>query len=340
MSKLFDVLKKDTLIEISNLYEAQPHVVEDLPAEPESPKRTASPNGPSEFKTSVVEDLPVWPEQPKRAASESQPNGHRAAAVEDVPALPEEPKRTVSERQPNDLSRVAHLRISALAPIFPFDTGHHAAADQYRIIRTKLLHHPKRPRVMVVSSASSGDGKTITSINVAASLALKPDARVLLVDGDLRRPCIAENLGIPSAPGLAQVLDGSIGFESAVLRVEQIPNLFVLPAGGARPNTAELLECRNWHSFVQQIREQFSYVVFDAPPIATIADYELLQLASDAVVMVARPDHTARAACLKALETVPRQKLLGVILNAVEDWWLWKSPAYGYSPKHSPKSPD
>lgn len=313
MSKLFDVIKKDTLIDISDLYEAQPDVVEDLPAEPEPAKRTASPSRSSEFKTAVVEDLPVRPEQPKRA---------------------------VSENQPSDLSRVAHLRISAIAPIFPFDTGHHAAADQYRIIRTKLLHHPKRPRVMVVSSASSGDGKTITSINVAASLALKPDARVLLVDGDLRRPCIAENLGIPSAPGLAQVLDGSIGFESAVLRVEQIPNLFVLPAGGARPNTAELLECRSWHLFVQQIREQFSYVVFDAPPIATIADYELLQLASDAIVMVARPDHTARAACLKALETVPRQKLLGVILNAVEDWWLWKSPAYGYSPKHSPKSLD
>lgn len=286
MSKIFNAIKEDSLIDISDIYEAQMDVQEGIQAQPEQNKRTAS------------------------------------------------------QSLPSDLGQIAHLRISALAPIFPFDTGHHAAADQYRIIRTKLLHHPKKPRVIVVSSASSGDGKTVTSINVAASLALKPDARVLLVDGDLRRPSIADNLGIPREPGLAQVLDGSSSFESAVMRVEQIPNLFLLPAGGARHDTAELLEGRNWHLFVRQIREQFTNVVFDAPPIATVADYELLQLASDAVVMVARPDHTERAGCLKALETVPHEKLLGVILNAVEDWWLWKSPGYGYSLNHPPKASD
>jgi capsular exopolysaccharide synthesis family protein len=286
MSKIFNVIKKDTLIDIGDVYEMQ------------------------------------------------------ADVVGDIQTLAEQPKSTVSLSRPNAFGRIAHLRVSALSPIFPFDTGHHAAADQYRIIRTKLLHHPRKPHVIVVSSASSGDGKTITSINVAASLALKPDARVLLVDGDLRRPCIADSLGIPREPGLAQVLDGSSSFESAVMRVEQIPNLFLLPAGGAPPDTAELLEGRNWHLFLRQIREQFSNVVFDAPPVATVADYELLQLACDAVVMVARPDHTDRTACMKALQTVPREKLLGIVLNAVENWWLWKSPGYAYSPKASPKSSD
>ncbi len=288
MSRIFDVVKKDTLIDFSEV----------------------------EVYESKVE------------------------VSEDIQRPPEQPRSLVSQSRFGDATRLAHLRVSALAPIFPFDTRHYAAADQYRIIRTKLLHHPRKPRLVVVSSASSGDGKTITSINVAASLALKPDAHVLLVDGDFRRPSIAGKLGIPDEPGLAQLLDGSVSFESAVVRVEQIPNLFVLPAGGLRGDTAELLECRNWHAFIEQIRDRFSNVVFDAPPIATVADYELLQLASDGVVVVARPDHTDRAACMKALETVPREKLLGIVLNAVQDWWLWKSPVYGYTQKHSPKSTD
>ena len=96
--------------------------------------------------------------------------------------------------------RHAALRISALAPMFPLDEAHPSASEQYRIIRTKIMQHLAEPRVIVVSSPASGDGKTITSINIAACLALKPDTSVLLVDGDLRRPMISNLLGLPEAP--------------------------------------------------------------------------------------------------------------------------------------------
>jgi capsular exopolysaccharide synthesis family protein len=231
------------------------------------------------------------------------------------------------------------LRVSALSPVFPFEEGHLIAADQYRIIRTKILHSSVKSQLILVSSPSSGDGKTITAINLAASFALKEDARVLLVDADFRRPRISEVLGIGGGKRLEHVLDGLVELPSAVVRAEEIPNLFVLCAGNGTENASELLDSEKWHAVIKQIRSHFTNVVFDAPPIATLADYELLQLACDGVVVVVRPDHTERAGCLKALQTIPGNKLLGVVLNAVEDWWLWKPPNYGHYPKPFPEQP-
>lgn len=222
------------------------------------------------------------------------------------------------------------LRISSLAPIFPFEENQFLAAEQYRIIRTKILHHARKPKLLAISSATSGDGKTVSSINIAASFALKQDRPVLLVDADLRRPRIANLLGIPLTPGLSEVLAGRITFEQALIRTEQFPNLWVLPAGNDPGNPAELLDSPRWRLLVDRLRAQFDQVIFDATPVATVADYELLQLVCDGVIVVARPDHTRRQQCLDILKTIPKDKLIGIVLNCVEEWWLWKAPVYGY----------
>jgi protein-tyrosine kinase len=259
----------------------------------------------------------------KSADTDEQPRDAFAAAVSCIP------ESVLSKR----------LRVSALSPVFPFDHGHQIAADQYRIIRTKILHSSVKPQLIVVSSPSSGDGKTITAINLAAAFALKDDGCVLLVDGDFRRPRISEVLGLGRGKGLEHVLDGSAELESALVRADEIPNLFLLCAGRGVENGSELLDSDRWRDIVKQMRARFTNVIFDAPPITALADYELLQLVSDGVVVVVRPDHTERAGLLKALQTTPQQKLLGVVLNAAEDWWLWKPPDYGYYPKPFPERP-
>jgi capsular exopolysaccharide synthesis family protein len=247
--------------------------------------------------------------------------------------VPQPPCSSRAATSSSNLGRVVRLRVSALSPVFPFDNGHPAAAEQYRIIRTKILHSSKRPHLIVVSSPSSGDGKTITSINIAGSLALKEDARVLLVDGDLRQRRVSDELGILRGPGLAEVLSGAADLNSAMVRAEQFPNLFILTAGYVQESAPELLDSQAWRLLLEEVRTRFENVIFDAPPVGTVADYDLLQLACDGIIIVARPDHSDRAACMKALEIVPREKLLGVVLNCVEDWWLWKTPAYGYYAK-------
>ncbi|MGH9582595.1 MAG: CpsD/CapB family tyrosine-protein kinase [Bryobacteraceae bacterium] len=226
--------------------------------------------------------------------------------------------------------RIERVRVSASAPLFPFEHENHAAAEQYRLIRTKILHSPKKPRLLLVSSACSGDGKTVTSINIAASLALNRQSSVLLADADLRRPRISSELGIPAAPGLSEVISGYATLDDALVRAEQFPNLYILPAGNVVENPAELFDSDGWRRMAEQMRSRFDTVVLDAIPAATVADYDLLQIVCDAIVLVVRPDRTDRNAFTKLLETVPKDKLLGVVLNGVEDWLLWKTPAYGY----------
>jgi capsular exopolysaccharide synthesis family protein len=231
-------------------------------------------------------------------------------------------------------TRSVRLRASILSPILPFDEGHQHAAEQYRLIRTKILHDSKKPRVIVVSSATSGDGKTVTAINIAASMALKSDSEILLIDADLRFPTIADELDIPTTPGLSDILSGQVDFDSALVRCEQFPQLFVLAAGTPAPNPSELLDSVSWRNLVDQVRARFTTVILDAPPIATVTDHELLQLTADGVILVVRPDHSNRAAVLKALDTIPNAKMLGVVLNCVDDWWLWKAPDSGYYRNH------
>ncbi len=252
----------------------------------------------------------------------SELNSHEPATVK--------VERPAERRVSAAPARVASLRVSALEPVFPFDKSHQAAAEEYRIIRTKILHHAAKPRLIVVSSPSSGDGKTVTSVNIAASLALKDEAKVLLLDADLRRPRIADVLGISKGSGLAEVLQGGATLDDVLIRAEQLPNLSILPAGQATGNPAELFDSRHWRALVEQIRARFGHVILDTTPLGAVADYELVQSTSDGVIVVIRPDHTPRKECHRALGIVPTEKLLGVVLNCVEEWWLWKRHSYGY----------
>jgi capsular exopolysaccharide synthesis family protein len=283
MSKIFEVLSKDNLLDITDISD---HAVP-----------IAAPNAPSAAVTA--------PEPPVAA---------------DVP---------IAHFPPRDSERRVSLRISALAPLFPFsEKVNHAAAEQYRIVRTKILHHPKRPRVVTISSACAGDGKTITAINIAASLSLKANTSVLLVDTDLRRPKVAELLGIPSRPGVTEVLAAHACLADALVRCEEFPNLFILPAGERIQSATELLDSDPWHKLVAELRSRFSNVILDATPAGVVADYDLLQQASDGVILVIRPDHTDRKACLDALQLVPKEKLLGVVINCAEQWPFSSAPGY------------
>jgi len=218
--------------------------------------------------------------------------------------------------------RVVTLNLAA-GPLFPFDGTDSRRAEQYRMLRTNILLHPARPKMIAVSSASPGDGKTVTSINLAGTMALKTDTKVLLVDADLRQCRVATSLGIPAAPGLTEVLRGKCSLDEAIVSIEEIPGLHVLPCGDVGGNPVELLDSVDWKRVTASLRASFSYVVLDTTPVAAVADFQLVQQACDAVLLVLRPDHTKRPLFLKALETVPKEKLLGTLLNAVPDWFLW-----------------
>jgi capsular exopolysaccharide synthesis family protein len=219
-----------------------------------------------------------------------------------------------------DPIRTVRLDFDAIAPLFPFRGGEFGASEQYRIARTKLLHHPLQPKMILVSSPCQGDGKTLTAINMAGALSLKPDVNVILIDADLRRASVASSLKIPEEPGLADVLSGRCELEQAIVRVEQFPNLYLLPAGNVNRNPAELWDSAKWQQIATKLRMTFRFCIMDGVPIAAVADYDLVQSVAEGVLMVIRPDHTNRTLCMRALEIIPKEKQLGVILNCVENW--------------------
>jgi len=214
--------------------------------------------------------------------------------------------------------------------IFPFQGSEPRAAEQYRIIRTKILLHPRPLRLIVVSSPQVGDGKSVTALNVAGALALKLDQSVLLVDGDFRRASLAEMLGIPVSPGLANVLAGECCWTEAVGRLDRVPNLYFLPAGRRPEHPAELYDSPAWPALCADLRKHFRSIIVDAPPVGMVADYDLIQAACDGLILVVRPDHTNRNLCLKALETIPPDKLVGVVINVAPNWFLSRRGSHGY----------
>ena len=236
--------------------------------------------------------------------------------------LPAEPEGLPSGSSSIREIRTIRMSVPSPSPLLPFENGHGRPSEQYRILRTRIVQHPKQPHLILVSSPASGDGKSITATNAAAALSLKSDARVLLVDADFRKPAIHTQLGLPEAPGLAEVLKGASRLEDALVRTQEFPNLFVLSAGVPPPNPVELLDSTNWQAFCAKIRSLFHYVVVDSPPVGAVADHDLIQAACDGVVLVVRPDHTNRHLYEKALQIVPRSKFLGAVLNCVPHWSL------------------
>ena len=213
--------------------------------------------------------------------------------------------------------RTLRLRIAAPSPLLPFEDNRSHASEQYRMLRTKISQHPKQPRLIVVSSAASRDGKTTTAVNMAGALSLKNEAKVVLLDADLRKSTIHLQLGLPERPGLVDVLTGACSIEQALVQAQEFPNLYVLSAGTLASNPAELLDSVEWPKLCTRLCNSFRYIVVDSPPLAGVADYDLIQAVADGIILVVRPDHTKRPLCQKALATVSKEKFLGVLMNCV-----------------------
>ena len=227
--------------------------------------------------------------------------------------------------------RVVSGHVPAGSPLLPFDGRDPRSSEHYRIIRTKILQDPRPLRVLAVTSPQIGDGKSVSAVNIAAALALADDVSVLLVDADFRRSTLHRHLALPASPGLADVLAGECSLEQAVVRVDSLtPGFYFLPAGRRGRNPAELLTSDRWAHCAAELHREFDFTIIDTPPIGVVADHELVQATSDGVILVVRPDHTSRRRCYAALQSIPKERLVGVVTNCVPDWFMTKSLYHDY----------
>jgi len=190
-------------------------------------------------------------------------------------------------------------------------------ADQYRVLRQFLAEaRVARPlRILAVTSPAAGDGKTTTSINLAATLAQTSGSRVLLVDTDLRRPFVATNLGLrPDRPGLAEAaVDEGLQLSDVVQSTPY--NLAVLPAGTPPSNPYQALESPRVGQLLEQARDSYEYVVLDTPPVLLVPDCKLMSQWIDGFLLVVAAHRTPRKMLGDALSALDESKLLGIVFN-------------------------
>ncbi|HLY63853.1 MAG TPA: polysaccharide biosynthesis tyrosine autokinase [Terriglobia bacterium] len=194
-------------------------------------------------------------------------------------------------------------------------------AEAYRALRSAILFStaPQPPQSIVVTSAQPHEGKTSTSVNVAAVLA-QNGARVLIIDADLRNPGVARALGVTNRKGLSGVLTGAYGIDDAIERVGEAVNLWVLTAGPHPPNPAELLSSSKMESLMDELRQRFDHVVVDSPPVLLVTDATVLSTLVDGVLLVAESGVTPPGALIRAHRTlgIAGGRVLGVVVNKVD----------------------
>ncbi|HEY6217775.1 MAG TPA: CpsD/CapB family tyrosine-protein kinase [Pyrinomonadaceae bacterium] len=195
-----------------------------------------------------------------------------------------------------------------------------AYTEQFRSLRTKVLEAGERlqMRAIVVTSAGIGEGKTLTALNLAWLLAQTEGVRALVIDSDLRRPCANDYLGIDAPVGLSEVLGGQLRLEDAIVRLEP-SGLHLLPGGRPRDDVAELLSGPSYARLLTEVRRMFDFIIIDAPPLGIFTDANVLMSRADGGLLVVRAGKTRYSTVDKLLDQMPKERLLGVVLNRTEE---------------------
>jgi capsular exopolysaccharide synthesis family protein len=173
-------------------------------------------------------------------------------------------------------------------------------------------------RSIVVTSSGPGEGKSIVSANIAVALA-QAGQRVLLIDGDMRRPRVHEIFGSEQEPGLSNVLTGVAKPSDAIRRCPTIHGLWLLSCGHIPPNPAELLGSHRFRDFMGSLEGHFDWVVIDSPPVLVVTDSSIVGNQASGVVFVVGSDKTSRQAARAAIEQLDaaNARIIGSVLNRV-----------------------
>lgn len=208
-----------------------------------------------------------------------------------------------------------------------------AASEAYKLLRTKLqfsFTDESTCRVIGISSALAGEGKSLTSINIAYSLA-QLNKRVLLIDCDMRRPSISTKIAIQKTPGLSNYLTGNATMKEVIQFTGSAvgASVFsVIAAGRNPPNPMELLSSEKMEKAMEILRESFDYIILDLPPVGEVSDAMAGAKLADGVLLIACQNYGNRIAFTAAVNQFEfiESRILGVVLNRASD----NSKGYGY----------
>jgi capsular exopolysaccharide synthesis family protein len=236
--------------------------------------------------------------------------------------------------RPGGSERYAAARIQSLLVTRAETSAAYAEAFNHLHANLVLAHQESPPKILVFTSPLPGEGKTLSTINFALTLAGR-GLRVLLIDADLRCGLVNEVFGYARQPGFAELLNGSVRFEDAAQRVSvgETGSLLMLPSGEQFPKSGKGLKLERVREVLEGLASEFDIVLVDSPPVNLLADAALLGSAADGVVLVVRAGHTRIDALRYAMEqlTTARAPVLGTLLNDIDLRQLsYDDSSYGY----------
>jgi len=226
-----------------------------------------------------------------------------------------------------------------LKSLVTFSDPNSPVSEAYRALRTNLAFAglDRQLRTVMFSSPGPDEGKSTVLANLAVSIA-QTERRVLVVDADLRRPCLHEIFGLPNDRGLTTLLADPDARANPPFQATPVAGLSVLTSGPLPPRPADLISSRRMDEAVAWLAEQADLVLFDAPPINAVADGAVLATHVDGVLLVVRERRTQREAVRQAMASLARvnARVLGAVLSGVS---LDRSLARYYSQRVAARAP-
>ena len=215
----------------------------------------------------------------------------------------------------------SHSKLSLMGPDISF-----AASEAYKLLRTKLqfsFADENDCHIIGLSSALSGEGKSLTAVNIAYALS-ELDKKVLLVDCDMRRPTLAEKLGVKKYPGLSNFLTRQCSLADVIQSCQLEggeKHFHVITAGQNPPNPVELLSSERMDNALKSMRKTYDYVILDLPPVGEVSDALTVAKATDGMLLIVRQNYCDRGALFDAVSQFDfvKSKTLGVVFNATNE---------------------
>jgi capsular exopolysaccharide synthesis family protein len=200
--------------------------------------------------------------------------------------------------------------------IVAYHHPHSHLTESFRRLKAMIRGMPggEELRTVTFTSAGKGEGKSTTALNLAVAMCQDFDSRIAIVDADLRRPRIHRLLGMTPRRGLSDVLSGEVLPED-VLITNVIPRLSILPGGRSSKSPAEMLASPRMRQLVEELKSRFDFIIFDTPPVLTVADAIVLGPMSDGVILVIQAGKVRKRPVQRAVELLHNSKVLGFVLN-------------------------
>jgi capsular exopolysaccharide synthesis family protein len=211
--------------------------------------------------------------------------------------------------------------------------------EQYRRLAA-TLHHAQSSdgiKLVMIASALAGEGKTLTAVNLALTLSESYERRVLLIDADLRRPMLHQIFDLPNGSGLHEGLKAVDQCKLAVFEISS--RLALLPAGKPDPDPMSALTSDRMRGVIEDAAEKFDWVIIDTPPVGLLPDAGLLAAMVNAVVLVIHAGRTPLPVIRAATETVGRHRVIGVVLNLVDERAVTPAGKYDRYYRDAPSEP-